>query len=458
MVSFTEDMQAVITNQRAIDDLRTSVSDTNSEIGKIGRAWELGITDTETAVPQLKTLFDQLNTDSGKIMDEIYNNIVNAISGSFGVALIDAGYSVENVLSLLRGIRDEGKTTLASLADDMAALNKQMDSGKITEDEYGMRYDEILTKMNDLVNQGRETKDVFAEVKESIGNINWKTDIENGMIGTKQAFGDIGESALNAKADIETYYKGVIDNLESMKQFTTDPARKIQLDEMIQVAEGAKQKDLDQISANLAQMFDFMQQDMIAKGAKVASDAAEQWDKFDPFEKWKHGGSLEGYVAEALVTYQNKVMKPILSDMDTQMQQAGIDGSTYASDAMTTILTSMFDYGFNGAGGYVAGFKRELSEDTKARLAEYGIDATEWGAEAGISMTQGVLSGAQTSMQENKKSWLDWSIWPWNWFKEKNEINSPSALFERGGENIMQGLWNGIKSKWEELKKMVVKT
>ena len=33
---------------------------------------------------------------------------------------------------------------------------------------------------------------------------------------------------------------------------------------------------------------------------------------------------------------------------------------------------------------------------------------------------------------------------PWNWFKDNNEIASPSKLFARGGEFIAEGLFNGV--------------
>lgn len=66
----------------------------------------------------------------------------------------------------------------------------------------------------------------------------------------------------------------------------------------------------------------------------------------------------------------------------------------------------------------------------------------------GVDLSNGVLSGAETGMANNEKTWRDWAIWPWNWFKEENEINSPSKLFEGGGENIMQGLLNGMQG-WD---------
>ena len=69
----------------------------------------------------------------------------------------------------------------------------------------------------------------------------------------------------------------------------------------------------------------------------------------------------------------------------------------------------------------------------------------------GVNLSDGLLAGAQGGMETNKKKWYEWSIWPWNWFKEKNEINSPSKLFKRGGQDIVQGLWDGLAEIWRKL-------
>lgn len=68
------------------------------------------------------------------------------------------------------------------------------------------------------------------------------------------------------------------------------------------------------------------------------------------------------------------------------------------------------------------------------------------GSSSGSSLSAGVLEGAESSMKKSEKSWLDWAIWPWNWFKQENEINSPSKLFERGGKNMSDGLLAGAKN------------
>lgn len=69
----------------------------------------------------------------------------------------------------------------------------------------------------------------------------------------------------------------------------------------------------------------------------------------------------------------------------------------------------------------------------------------------GVNLSDGLLAGAETEMETNKKKWYEWAIWPWNWFKQKNEINSPSKLFKRGGQNIVEGLWDGLEEVWKRL-------
>lgn len=99
-----------------------------------------------------------------------------------------------------------------------------------------------------------------------------------------------------------------------------------------------------------------------------------------------------------------------------------------------------------------------LVEDAAAgvvRVMKDGVELTTWEITPtlvenmnalGVNLTEGLVAGAETSMQENRGSIMDWAIWPWNWFKEANEIHSPSKVFERGGEFIVEGLNNGLST------------
>lgn len=70
----------------------------------------------------------------------------------------------------------------------------------------------------------------------------------------------------------------------------------------------------------------------------------------------------------------------------------------------------------------------------------------------GVNLTEGLYDGIEEEHNEKKSLWdkiCDFFGWD---FKTKNEINSPSKLFYRYGENIIQGLWNGLSSMWNQLK------
>lgn len=92
------------------------------------------------------------------------------------------------------------------------------------------------------------------------------------------------------------------------------------------------------------------------------------------------------------------------------------------------------------ATGVVTGLKNAVTGEVTA-VTPTMVENFE---QMGIDLTAGLKEGADSEMSSQKKSWKDWAIWPWNWFKEENEINSPSKLFERGGEYLSEGLANGL--------------
>lgn len=62
----------------------------------------------------------------------------------------------------------------------------------------------------------------------------------------------------------------------------------------------------------------------------------------------------------------------------------------------------------------------------------------------GVNLSEGLLEGAGVKMKEDKQKWYQWALWPWNWFKSRNKIASPSRLFHLGGGYIAEGLLNGV--------------
>lgn len=127
-------------------------------------------------------------------------------------------------------------------------------------------------------------------------------------------------------------------------------------------------------------------------------------------------------------------------------------------------LGSEYEYVYDSTTGVLEAIK----DSTTGNMVWINEDLESAGKTAGGALSDGVLKGAESSMENSEKSWLNWAIWPWNWFKEENEIRSPSKLFERGGKYLTDGLtkgmslssltdklkdiWSNAKSWWETKK------
>lgn len=117
-------------------------------------------------------------------------------------------------------------------------------------------------------------------------------------------------------------------------------------------------------------------------------------------------------------------------------------------DAVAEGLLNNISYVIDTTTGVVTGIENTLTGEV-IRITPEMVENFE---ALGVDISDGLFEGADQEMKAKKKSWLDWAIWPWNWFKDKNEIDSPSKLFKRGGTYIGEGLLQGLTSSWTELK------
>ena len=109
-----------------------------------------------------------------------------------------------------------------------------------------------------------------------------------------------------------------------------------------------------------------------------------------------------------------------------------LDNITIVTDEATGVITGIK----NSMTGEITAITPTLYENMK---------------ELGVNLPEGLYDGADSELKSQEKSWKDWAVWPWNWFKTANDINSPSKLFYGGGENLTDGLYNGSDDKMQGL-------
>ena len=393
MTSIVSTQQPIIDNQTNIDNLRGSVNDTTKSIDAIAQALSIGSVTAADKIEEIKTLFGQLKTDTKTIMDDIYNNIVTAIGGSFGEALLKAGQSIPEVMAILQQIRGEGVNTLTALQTELDNLTLDLESGKITQEEFGTRWLEIEEKMNSLIGVTDEYTGVFATLKDSIGNINWGEDEE----AKNNFFSQVTAKSTEAKDSINQASDSIIENLETMKNWTTDDNLKAKIDDWITIAESDRQRQLKAVDDQLTVLYDAVQEDIVRKAGAAKEEATRQWNDMNWFEKWWNGGSEEKYVSKVLTNYNQNIIKPVESEIQTSFDTLGVNGSVWATSTMNDIILALFNWKGNGDDVYASSYRTNIQRAIEEALKATGKNVKPTAGNVGADITGEIGTGLSNS-------------------------------------------------------------
>lgn len=453
MQSIIDTNQPIIDNQAKIDSLRADIETTVGSIDKIAVALSIGATDASTQIDKIKELFGSLKEDTATIMGEIYDNIINAVGGSFGQALIQAGESIPEVLQVLKQIKGEGENTLSSLQNELDNLNAKLESGAISESEFQEEWLRIKGQMESIIGVASDTNDAFSDLKNTLGGIDWEN-----KDNVSQFFANITTTTKDAKQSVNDASDSIIQSLNTMKQWTSDGSLKGEIDKWITIAESDRAAQLESVDQQLKLLYDAIQTDMVEKTQGVQDAAQKAWSDMTWLQKAFSGANEASYVSQVLQEYRRNTVEPISKDIQESMSELSINGSTWASDAMKSITDALFKFTGTRHGTAIYEYQSTLSEQMDnvfKKLEESGVKSS---TSAGNQIIQGLSDG----VTDNTKSFNDAMSGAVDSgdsaLRAAAEIHSPSKLFYRDGEYIMDGLINGISDKTSDLQRVLDET
>ena len=392
MNSIVSTNQPIMDNQQKISEARENIKTTTGSIEGIATAISIGATTASAKIPEITELFTSLKDDTEATMTQIYNNIVMAIGGSFGAALLEAGKSIPEVLDALAKIRGEGSETLLALQTELDNLKIKLAAGEITETEFTTRMMEIAREMSGLTGETIDATAAFEGIVSTMGSINWNSEEEKNNF-----FTGVSEAATTAKDSINTASDSIVESLETMKTWTTDPVMLNLLDEMIAIAESDRQRQLAEIDDYVTDIYDRVQLDIVNKTKDVVDKAKAEWNNMNFIQQLFSGSSNEAeWVKRAVANYQRNVATPISNTINDSYETLKIDGSAWANTAMDAILDALFDSKRVGTGrrsGRVLVYQDSLEDAISGALEELGIVMTPIATETGNSIVGAIATG-----------------------------------------------------------------
>jgi hypothetical protein len=434
--TITDGMDEFNAAHAAFDDLTEKINSTNKEIDNLGVAWSRGLVETADFIPKFNALLDTLNEDLKTRLDLAQENIMTALAGSFGDALMQAGVDLPEFVTTLSEAVNQGKTKVDEMTARLKELNQIILDGGTWTREQAEEWTKLRQELSLTDPAMERAKENFENLNLAIGSIEWG-DPETVTAFFKQ----VNEDTASAIEGVNLFTDNLIAELQAVADMVEDEDIRKAILDSISIADADRDNKIAEINASMGTIFDAMQADMIAKSAVVAQNALTEWNNLKWWEKL-FAGSPAGYVDKALQDYQNNIVNPTMERIQESMEQLGIDGELFASDAMKAIMNSLFDYNVSEFGIVTTSFKGTLTEETKALLEQYGIDAHAFAKAAGLDIVEGLEEGVEENLNENwfQRTFGKISTWFENLFKN----NSPSKVFKDHGGDLADGLKIGV--------------
>lgn len=446
-------------NQKAeeLDETKQHAKETSESIDLIKFAIDNGSSVAEEKIPELRELFNNLLNDSKSIFEQEYDVIMLGISGSLQQSMIDAGYSIEQIVGMMDSLKSSHQQAIDEITQKNSELEQSYANGEISNEEYTAAMMENYSQLAELTGKTDEYASAVSGVSDAVSGIDFSQFInEDNTLNTAalaDQFGRLSDTANEAKesiylsSDSLTSALGDYEN-EALRIGDSEAASAIS--DMISSEAQNVNLAVTEVDNSLLQYADTVQTGLLEKIPDVVDQAVADYEKQGWLYKLTH--TEADHVQAALDEYQTSVIDPATQSLESMYSEVGINGAGWASEASNQIIDSLFttdetmlDMGVTQQTTRLNGAYREVVEGAVAGLDER---AKELGAITGNYLTEGIAEGAKAgrSMELIKNSASEAIDAYDRSAREAGQINSPSERMKPIGMYLLQGIIEGFTS------------
>lgn len=446
-------------NEKAeeLDATKQHAKETSDSIDLIKFSIDNGVSVAEEKIPELRELFNNLLNESKSIFEQEYDVIMLGISGSLQQSMIDAGYSIEQIVGMMDSLKSSHQQAIDEITQKNADLEQSYANGEISNEEYTASIMENYTQLADIIGKTDEYANAITGVSDAVRGIDFSQfinkDNELNTAALADQFNRLSETANDAKDSIHLSSDSLTSALsdyetEALRIGDSEAASAIS--DML--SSEAQNVDLavSEVDKSLLLYADTVQTGLLEKIPDVVDQAVADYEKQGWLYKLTH--TEADYVQAALDEYQTSVIDPATQSLESMYSEVGINVAGWASEASNQIIGSLFttDETMLDVGAYqyatkLNGAYRKVVEDAVSGLDER---AKELGTITGSYLTDGIAEGAKAgrSMELIKNSASEAIDAYDRSAREAGQINSPSERMKPIGMYLLQGIIEGFTS------------
>ena len=454
-----EDFAGVAQVGEGLGEARANAADLTGKIDRIGWAMDNGARATASKAEEIKSTFQQLLTDTTEIMNQEYDVILNALSGSMGDALAQAGILVPELLDTFDEIDSLGQSALTDLNDEFQGLNESYESGAIGADEYIASVSELYDKQRELLGGTQAFAEEMSVLTTAI-NTN-QLDVSklvaddgtfqtDGLIAQIHQVGDAYTDANKAISEAgEAYTQTAQDYIKrgealgvSNEKIAGIEASIAATSDGIKTATATAKEDLDAYVQTL-------EEGLLNKVPEIIASAEKTWSE----DKTLQGTISRGdYVEQVLNDYRDNVITPVNDEINNMYKELGettrTQMDTVIGDAIKAVINPESNY-FDEAAGTTLFNPKDLKANWENELA--AVDFSDVFVGSVDDMVQGATDEFDNKQAEyNKKNQEFAEGGLEDGFNKGAGVSSPSWKYAESAMWMVLGAIKGINENQDK--------
>ena len=387
--SLTLGMTDIVNASAEVDTLKTKITETNTEIAKIGGLINGGAIEVGDGITQMQSSYKTLYEDTKTTFNQTYNVIYRALGTVWNEALKEQGKDVETMKEYLKQLQSSGNEAIDSIGKQMDDVTKQFADGKIGIEEYSLKMGDLQERLNKINGVTNDSAWNVEQLSEKLKNVDWGNPEE-----ASAAMNSLKESAANAKTDVNLTFDTLDERLKGAKQMAIALGQDTSVfDDLLQVNAESREKKLNEIDTELGKIFDGLSLSLAEKTKDVEEKALTDWNNLNWFTKLWYGDQ-EIYVNKAVGNYKSNIVVPLVNKMTSAMEELGADvGEGYLKGAQWYMLGE-------------ANRWREFARTPEAYVTqEMDIHSpSKVMFDLGVDISAGLLNGIEAGSKDASKS------------------------------------------------------
>lgn len=437
---------------KTVKDSISSAGDGFQEISDKSENLETAKTNVQSIAREIYLI--KQNMDDGvisveegtKILSEKFDELADAIDTKFksAIEVVAAGLSDDGVLAQalettgsnveeMRQRTYEAMTESEQAAYDLIQQLKELPTGT---EEWNTVYEELQKVVAGTSEVDQEIRNLNDLVNASL---DWSGYIDETTLAVEtDKISDDVKTMVQAAKDVE---EGYTTSFNNVKNAMIEAGDALGANEMASKYLESLDYVNSQSNEKIRVFTDTIQNDLINKISDQLDQAKTDWDNMSAFEQLAYGGDFDQYAQDVLTRYKQEYIDPISADIESQLNELGIEGAGWADEAMNQIMEGMFSIEYDSFGGEVGvNMAKEWQKVIDDAIDKMNPQKSGGYIIEGVydGMTKGASAGASSAVSATKKAIDDA-------FATVFIIGSPAKAMNPTGEYIASGVLEGVE-------------